>query len=56
MWITLLKSKSDVTDVIKQVQCWAKVECDKKFRVLHTDRGGEFTSACFQDYCNKLGT
>jgi transposase InsO family protein len=31
------------------------VECGKKLRVLCTDWGGEFTSASFQEYFDKLG-
>jgi hypothetical protein len=52
MWITLLKSNSDALAMIKQVQAEAEAECSKKLRVLHTDRGGEFTSASFQDCCD----
>jgi hypothetical protein len=55
MWITLLKSKGDAAATIKQVQCQAEVECGKKLRVLCTDWGGEFTSASFQEYFDKLG-
>jgi hypothetical protein len=55
MWLILLSTKSDAARMIKQVQAQAEAECGKKLKVLCTDRGGEFTSSSFIDYCNNIG-
>jgi transposase InsO family protein len=55
MWLVLLSAKSDAAKLIKQVQTEAEAESGKKLKVLRTDRGGEFTSSSFIDYCNELG-
>jgi hypothetical protein len=54
MWLILLSAKSDVARMIKQVQAQAEAECGKKLKVLCMDRGGEFTSSSFIDYCNNI--
>lgn len=33
----------------------AELECGHKPRVLHTNRGGEFTSATFYEHCTEQG-
>jgi hypothetical protein len=55
MWLILLSAKSDVARMIKQVHAQAEAECGKRSKVLRTDRGGEFTSSRFIDYCNDTG-
>jgi hypothetical protein len=55
MWLILLSAKSDAARMIKQVQAQVEAECGKKLKVLHMDRGGEFTSSSFIDYCNGTG-
>jgi transposase InsO family protein len=55
MWLVLLSANSDAAKLIKQVQAEAEAESGKKLKVLRTDRGGEFTSSSFIDYCNELG-
>jgi IS30 family transposase len=55
MWLILLSAKSDVARMIKQVQAQVEAECGKKLKVLHMDRGDEFTSSSFIDYCNDTG-
>jgi hypothetical protein len=55
MWLILLSTKSDAARMIKQVQAQAEAECGKKLKVLCMDRGGEFTSSSFIDYCNNIG-
>jgi hypothetical protein len=55
MWLIVLSTKSDAARMIKQVQVQAEVECGKKLKVQRTDRGGEFTSSRFINYCNDTG-
>ena len=50
MWLQLLTSKDDATEVIKMFKVRAEAESSKKLRVLRTDRGGEFTSVEFATY------
>jgi len=50
MWLQLMTSKSEAAKVIKKFKVRAKAESGKKFRVLWTDRGGEFTSMEFAAY------
>jgi hypothetical protein len=52
MWLMLLQAKSDTTEAIKQVQVQAEVKSGTQICVLRTDRGGEFTSSAFKEYCD----
>jgi hypothetical protein len=42
-------------DAIRQTQAAAEAKCGRKLRVLHTDNGGEFTTAEFASYCADQG-
>jgi hypothetical protein len=55
MWLTLLEKKSDAAEAIKRFRASAELESGQRLRTLRTDRGGEFTSARFLDYCADLG-
>ena len=55
MWLILLQAKSEAIEAIKRIQARAETEYGKKMRVLHTDRGREFTSVSFDKYCDELG-
>jgi transposase InsO family protein len=55
MWLTLLEKKSDAAEAIKRFRASAELEFGQRLRTLHTDRGGEFTSARFLYYCADLG-
>ncbi|KAI3741687.1 hypothetical protein L1987_59361 [Smallanthus sonchifolius] len=55
MWVYLLKSKDealikfkDFISEVKKQNCW-------KIRMLRTDRGGEFTSEAFNQFCDDEG-
>ena len=54
MWLILLQAKSEAAEAIKRIQARAEAKCEKKMRMLCMDRGGEFTSASFGKYCDKL--
>ena len=47
MWMTLLQGKSEAVEAVKRIKARVEAECEKKMRVLHKNRGGEFTSASF---------
>jgi transposase InsO family protein len=55
MWLTLIRSKDESANAIKHFQARAEVESGRKLRALRTDRGGEFTSIEFGEYCANLG-
>ncbi|CAN6299651.1 unnamed protein product [Urochloa humidicola] len=55
MWIRLITTKDEAGDAIKRVQMRAVAESEKKRRVLRMDRGGEFTSVEFAEYCAEQG-
>jgi hypothetical protein len=55
MWVALLKSKDEAFDAIKKIQRAAEMEKSLKLKALRTDRGGEFNSDEFAEYCERLG-
>jgi transposase InsO family protein len=55
MWIALLQSKDEAFDAIKRLQKAAEIEKSLKLKALRTDRGGEFNSDEFAEYCERLG-
>lgn len=55
MWLTLIRSKDEAANAMKHFQARAEVESGRKLRALCTDRGGEFTSIEFGEYCANLG-
>ena len=55
MWICLLPTKDAAATAIKRVQAAAERKSGKKMLALRTDRGGEFTTANFTEYCAELG-
>ena len=55
MWLSLLSRKDEAPAAIKRWQAGVEVETGVKLRVLRTDRGGEFTSTEFGEYCADRG-
>lgn len=55
LWLILLASKDEAAAAIKKFQAGVEVETGRKLRALRTDRGGEFTSVTFGDYCAEKG-
>jgi transposase InsO family protein len=55
MWLRLLSSKDQAPSEIKNFQTAVDVETGKKLKVLYIDRGGEFTSVEFRQYCAEHG-
>ena len=51
MWATLLPSKDRAAAAVMEFQARAEVEAGCKLRAFRTDRGGEFTSKAFMEYC-----
>lgn len=55
MWSILMKEKSDAFSRFKAFKEQVERDLEKKIMTLRTDRGGEFTSTEFHDYCNING-
>ncbi|KAD6119425.1 hypothetical protein E3N88_10696 [Mikania micrantha] len=55
MWSFMIKTKDEVFSTFKKFKQLVEVECGRKLKMLRTDRGGEFTSKEFNDYCEKEG-
>lgn len=55
MWLNLLTNKEKAPAAIKKFKAAAEVETGRQLKILHTDRGGEFTSVEFGMYCAEEG-
>ena len=55
IWVAMLQHKSDVFEAFKKFKAVAETEKGVKLKALRTDRGGEFASTEFSDYCNSNG-
>jgi hypothetical protein len=55
MWLCLLAGKDHAPAAIRRFKAVAELESGRKLKVLHTDRGGEFTSVEFGEYCKEAG-
>ena len=55
MWVSILKSKSDALTEFKRFKALAEAEQDTHIKGLRSDRGGEFTSEAFADFCTSQG-
>ena len=54
-WIGLLKHKDESFEKFKAVKALVENESDCKIKCLKSDRGGEFTSNEFLDFCEEHG-
>lgn len=55
MWLSVLRSKDEAAGAIARFQARVETETGRRLRALRTDRGGEFTSVDFSDYCADRG-
>jgi transposase InsO family protein len=54
MWIRFLKHKDQALSIFKEIKVSIEVEHNRKLKVFRSDRGGEFKSNEFMDYCKKI--
>lgn len=54
-WVAFLKEKSEALAKFKAFKKLVENEMDAKIKCLGSDRGGEFTSNEFEDFCTKHG-
>lgn len=55
IWIYFLKNKSDTFSKFKQFKAEAEKQSAKYIKVLRSDRGGEYNSKDFIDFCKQHG-
>lgn len=55
MWVFMIKTKDEVFQTFKKFKMQVESEGQYKLKALRTDRGGEFTSTQFTNYCNNEG-
>lgn len=55
MWVFMLKQKDEALDMFKKFRALVEDGDEKKIRVLRSDRGGEFSSKEFVNYCEQSG-
>ena len=54
-WVSMLQCKSDALEAFKHFKNLAETEKGMMVKTLRSDRGGEFTSVEFTNYCLKHG-
>ncbi|GAU51028.1 hypothetical protein TSUD_291040 [Trifolium subterraneum] len=54
-WVYFLKNKSSVFDCFKKFKCMVEKESSEVICCLRTDRGGEFNSDEFREFCEEHG-
>jgi hypothetical protein len=55
MWIQLLATKDEAFSCFKKVKALAETESGGRLRAFRSDRGGEFNSIDFKEYCDEHG-
>ncbi|KAJ0491190.1 putative RNA-directed DNA polymerase [Helianthus annuus] len=55
MWVYLLKTKGEALAKFKIFKTQVEKESGFKIKMLRTDRGGEFNSQAFNDFCQETG-
>ncbi|CAL9028348.1 unnamed protein product [Prunus brigantina] len=55
VWVYFLKEKSSAFNVFKNFKARTEVESKCKLVTLRSDRGGEYTSNAFQEFCKERG-
>jgi len=54
-WVYFLKFKSEVFENFRKFKALVEKQSGCSLKALHSDRGGEFTSKEFDDFCEKNG-
>ena len=55
MWAELLSTKDEALQCVKKIKIMAEAEQECKLKAIRSDRGGEFLSGVFTDFCESEG-
>ena len=55
LWVYILKEKSAAFTTFKNFKALVEAESGYKLKTLQSNRGGEYTSNMFQEYCREQG-
>lgn len=55
MWVYFLKAKSEAFAAFKKFRALVEDGPDQRVKTFRTDRGGEFMSTEFNNYCEEMG-
>jgi hypothetical protein len=54
-WVFFMREKSNVFEKLKMFKALAENQTGKKLKAIRSNRGGEFLSRDFKDFCDKHG-
>jgi hypothetical protein len=54
-WVSFLKEKSEALEKFKVSKALTENKTGKRLKVVRSDRGGEFSSGNFKEFCDKHG-
>ncbi|PKU75919.1 Retrovirus-related Pol polyprotein from transposon TNT 1-94 [Dendrobium catenatum] len=54
-WVYFLKEKSETFGIFKNFKLLVENQSGQKIKILRSDRGGEFNSCQFEDFCKEEG-
>ena len=54
-WVYLLKEKREALETFKRFKALVENQTGCKIKALRSDRGGEFTSKAFEEFCKSQG-
>ena len=54
-WVYFLRNKSNALVVFKKFKAFVELQTGHKLKKLRSDRGGEYTSREFEDFCAGTG-
>jgi hypothetical protein len=55
MWVAFLKEKYEAFEKFKVFKALTENQTGKRLKVVRSDRGGEFSSWNFNEFCDKHG-
>lgn len=55
MWVYMLKEKKDAFEAFKKFKALVENETSEKIKTFRTDKGGQFCSHEFTNYCEVAG-
>ena len=55
MWVFFLRDKSEAFQPFKTIKNLAESESGEKLKCFRIDRGGEFNSVEFENFCDENG-